>query len=177
MKIPCKILASSKALQTILVFTVYVSNAALSTSSASVTIIIQNSLLPSIGVSLSKAKYNIGDTVFISGSIKTFSSIWANWTSSDMSLSEVALTPTYSLLGVGSKSFPLALSTGTLAPGKSYTLTLSAGYLLSNLSSFSQVVVIMNSPPTGGTISVTPTIGTALQTMFSISTSECESLD
>lgn len=69
-------------------------------------------------------------------------------------------------------AFPVAYSSNTFVQGRTYTFRLTA-YPITNsgLSSYAETSVTINSPPSGGVLSVSPSKGDALVTSFYISTS------
>ena len=166
-----------KGNNTILVFTVYVSNSAGLSSSASVTVSILFDDIPSVSIGNIKSKYNVGEIVQLLGTITndvTGKAIWSGESSVALDsnkLTSSLTTPTY----IGVNNFPLAFSTSNLVPGATYAFTLSAAYdLKPDLYSSSQITVNMNTPPTNGMMRVSPGNGTALSTSFFFSTYHCK---
>ena len=165
---------------TSLVLTVYVSNSAGLSSSASANVNVLFDNIPSVKIDNIKSKYNVGDNVLVSGSIANDvdvgkgKAIWSG--DSYVSLNSIKLTNSLTATTlVGLNSFPLAFSTSTLTSGVSYIFTLSASYdLKPDLYSSSQITVNMNTPPTNGIMQINPNNGTALSTSFFFSTYQCK---
>jgi len=169
-------LLGSSSVKVVYTMTVVVVNAVGQSAIASVTVQITNIVVPSVSIGSVNPKYNVGDIITIAGSIQTSSPVQAVWSSNDVNLVSIALTPiTATIFNTGQSSFPLAIaSASSLSPRKTYTLQLTATYLNSNISSYSQVSIVMRSPPSGGAISTFPTVGYALTTNFLIQTSKCK---
>jgi hypothetical protein len=145
--------------------------------SASVTVIVLQNALPSIALTLSVAsKFSVSSAVSVSGTItgklKGFDAVW---TSEDVTLaSPLTMTPvSKSFANKGSFGFSLVIAANSLTAGLTYTFELLASYSNtsnSELTSTGTVSVLMNTPPLGGQISVSPTNGTAMSTQFTINT-------
>jgi hypothetical protein len=73
---------------------------------------------------------------------------------------------------LGYNAFDLGIVSNSLVAGLTYTFQLSAAYAGFNASAYAQVTISMNSPPSGGSISVVPTTGTALSTAFYLVTTD-----
>ena len=66
-----------------------------------------------------------------------------------------------------STTFPIALSANTLVAGRTYAFRLSVtSSTSSTVSSYAEISLSVNAPPSGGQIVVTPSSGTALTTIF-----------
>ena len=164
--------------ETQLKFTVFVSTADGLSSSVSVSVNVLKTLIPSVSVVTSNSVVNSADTVILSGSILSTQdvSVNASWTVLDSlpnarTLSAVSLTAPTRLLGRGTSGLDLAIKPLSLASGLTYRFQLSAGYVGSSARSYAQVSVIINSPPVGGDLVVTPQSGTSLNTTFLLFTS------
>ena len=90
-------------------------------------------------------------------------------------LSNITTTPTQKSFSAGQiqkgVSFPLGIKAGSLISGNTYSFQLSsylAGYSSTTLS-FAVITVVVSGPPTSGKVVSLPPNGTALQTVFSIS--------
>jgi hypothetical protein len=156
--------------QTQLKVNVLVSNAAGVSSAASVTVIVLNVLTPVVAIQSSKTIFNVGDTVTISALLSSTLAVQASWDilDSTISLTSVSKNSKISRVfsSVGYNGFDLAIIPNSLVAGLRYTFQLSANYIGFDVSAFTQVTVSMNSPPSGGDVTVTPATGTALSTMF-----------
>jgi hypothetical protein len=153
---------------------VVVSNDAGLSSSTSVTLTILDVSLPTVSIAApSKTKYNSGDSVSLTGSIAGDNVSYAVWSCESVTLSStVAVTTTSQSFKAGSSSFSLALFADVLVAGLSYTFELSASYgsSLDTDAAVATVTVLMNTPPSGGSLSVSPTTGVALTDKFFLST-------
>jgi hypothetical protein len=153
---------------------VVVSNDAGLSSSASVTLTILDVSLPTVSIAApSKTKYNSGESVSLTGSITGDNVSYAVWSCESVTLSStVAVTTTSQSFKAGTSSFSLALFADVLVAGLSYTFELSASYgsALDSEAAVANVTVLMNTPPSGGSLSVSPTTGEALTDKFFFST-------
>jgi biotin transporter BioY len=116
-------------------------------------------------------KHNVENRIQLVGHVQSFgsASIQADWSSSSCDLSDtlIAATPSSRAVGPhGSASFPLVIAPHSLTAGLSYVFQLSARYVTLTASASVTVNIVMNAPPRGGTITVTPTTGSALVTPF-----------
>jgi hypothetical protein len=157
-------------------FTVLVSNAAGFPSAASVLVQVTNRVVPAVGINSVAAKYNPQDKVILTGSVAATAAsgaataVWSSSSISSLASGNLALTPVSASVPPGAPTVQLAIRPYALSAGLSYTFSLSAGYAGSSDVATCTVTIIMNSPPTGGTVSVAPdTGGVALTTSFLIS--------
>ena len=67
-------------------------------------------------------------------------------------------------------SFPLALPGNVLTQGSTVTFRCDANYIGQSTIGFSEVEIFVNAAPTGGSLTVTPSEGSALSTTFSLIT-------
>lgn len=149
-------------------FTAIVSNRGGVSSSASVLVSVLNAALPMLSVNQYKAKYNRGEKIVVVGKAVATSAFNLDWDSDDVDLSSVGLTPTSKRVTRGSTvEFPLAIDSGTFEFGRPYTFSLRGYYSAQDVSAV-YVTVALNSPPNGGTFSVSPHSGTAMETAFSL---------
>lgn len=73
-------------------------------------------------------------------------------------------------------NFPLAYASNTFIQGRSYTFRLTAYPSFDpSLKSYAESSIAINSPPFGGIVTVDPSVGSSLSTLFSVSTSLWES--
>ena len=86
------------------------------------------------------------------------------------------LTPTQYQIPTGDTICELAIAANALTAGATYTFVLSATYSSNRnqIDKFEELSVIMNSPPSGGAIEVSPVNGTSLDTVFFFQTSDWE---
>ena len=128
-----------------LVFTVAVSDLSGQATFASTELRTQPYPSPSVSVrNLGNGKINPGDMISLSGSLVTYSSSIATWTSDDMNIP--GLSQTFNLPG----GFPYTIDSNLLFPGQSYTFTLQAAFVSSaEEAAFASILITMNSPPSG----------------------------
>jgi hypothetical protein len=167
-------LLAQKVSQTQLSVTVYVTNSKGYSASASMTAIIQNSLIPVVSIRAAKTIFNVGDAVAVTGLLSSTVPMRTVWTVSDTSVSLSAISSNSKLnrtfTAVGFNAFDLGITANSLVAGLSYTFQLSAQYVGFSASSYAQITITMNTPPSGGSISVAPSVGTALTTAYFMST-------
>lgn len=166
----------STSISTTVVLTVFVTNSGGLTSSVPVRVQVVDSSVPSVSIGSVAAAYSIGSTILIPATVNTEYAASLAWSCSSFNLDSVniALTPVSKNIGVGFTSFPLALLSQSLTAGKTYVFQLTATYLGTNASSYSQVNVFINAPPVNGVLIVSPSTGQALTTSFSFQTSQCK---
>jgi hypothetical protein len=163
-------------------FTVVVSDSAGETDTDEVSIELTDRVIPQVSISPVQTKYNPGDKIALVGSVSLLPELGAvsTWSSASLNatyLASVSLTPlSRQLTSSGSGGVALmrlALPQGALAAGVSYTFRLSAYYSNNDtsVSSFAQVVVVMNSAPVGGVVTAVPSEGIAFNTSFLLTTS------
>jgi hypothetical protein len=167
---------TENAAQTELKMSVYVSNTDGFSATASITAIVLKVLTPVLSIQAAKAVYNVGDTVTVTGLLYSTASLEAAWTIVDSTVTLSAISSnsklSRSFTTAGYNAFDLGISANSLVAGLSYTFQLSAAYTGVNTSAYAQVTVTMNSPPSSGSIDVTPTIGDALSTAFYMVTAD-----
>lgn len=159
--------------QTIFNITVFVKNKIGAVASASLTSVIIAEAIPIISIGYSSALQVVGKNVILSGTIRTIAPAAAAWSSPSVMLANVSLTPMVKIIGAGPTLFQLAVDTSSFRAGLSYTFQLGATYNLqpgATMNAFAQVIVKMNSPPTGGFVRASPRSGVAFNTTFSIGT-------
>ena len=132
--------------------------------------------VPIVTIPSKRSKFNADSVLQLNGLFVANYSLRATWNATfsgaAMSLAGAAMTPLVKIFSLQqatnpSTTFPLAIAANTFIAGRQYTFTLYA-YNARNpgVFAYSQVVLNVNSPPTGGRIAVTPTTGYALQTSF-----------
>ena len=132
--------------------------------------------VPVVTIPSKRSKFNADSVLQLNGLFVANYSLRVTWNASfagaKMSLAHAAMTPLVKTFSQQqamnpSTTFPLAIAANTFIAGRQYTFMLYA-YNAKNPSVFAygQVVLNVNSPPTGGRISVTPSAGFALQTSF-----------
>ena len=109
---------------------------------------------------------NPGAKLNLMGSVFASSPVFALWSVNDptIDLHIAALSHIHNILSVNRPSMILLLPANLLIPFSSYTFTLQCTLRGSNYSS--SIIVSVNGPPSPGIFSVTPSVGTELQTMF-----------
>jgi len=95
------------------------------------------------------------------------------WSSSDSSLNitGVSNTPLAKTLTAGSIVLQLTLRSYSLTPGLSYVFRMTVSYLNISVSdAFAEATILVNKPPSGGRLVVSPTFGYYFKTSFFFST-------
>jgi hypothetical protein len=115
----------------------------------------------------SDSKLNISS--YISSNV-SFLAEWSLDTPSSMSLptSLTSLLRKFDVSKYSKVVFPYAADIGSFASGKYYTFRLTATELSSSISIHCSITMYCNSAPTSGTITISPTNGTALEDEFTI---------
>jgi hypothetical protein len=151
---------------------VTVSNERGASRRASVALTITSKVIPAVSIDSVAAKYNPQNKVILTGSVVAIGGpVTAQWVSSSVSnLAAVAGTGTMKTIVSGAPVFQLSLPAYSLTAGLSYTFVLQAAYVGSADSTSSSVTAVMNAPPTGGVVSASPSSGTALADLFTITT-------
>jgi hypothetical protein len=165
-------------------FDVTVSNFFNISSSAEVLVLVQVRESPEVSVGKTVAKYNPGERLVINGTVRVSpvlqaqGRVWAGWSSEQLSaadLREAAVAGAVMELPEVFDSAPvqLVLARGMLQPGVRYTFRLLAAVGLGEAGvsdgegdSFAEVSVVMNRPPSGGGLVVTPSFGYSMNTTF-----------
>ena len=120
-------------------------------------------------------KYNPNSKIILTGYIQSNQSVasyvWSSSTLSSMniSLAKVVATPIHSIVGYGSYTIQLSISSNSLIPGFFYVFRLTASY--DNNSAYSEIIIFMNTAPINGLITVSPKTGYSFNTSFDIITS------
>ena len=154
-------------------FTVFVQNSFGSIASASTTIAFISHAMPVVSIGGLQRKYNPNQNLVLTGSVTTISAANVNWGSSSIPLAGINLTALHIMVPLGQSYFQLSISANTLTPGASYLFQLTSTYSKSNPNlkdAAAQVTVLMNAPPYGGGLDVTPSTGAALNTTFFFNT-------
>lgn len=126
-----------------------------------------------ITLSVSKSKFNTEEVISLSGSISANYAVTTEWTVyfSDQPLTLSQLTPAITTFTAAEASsginVPVAFAANSFTQGRTYSLRLTA-YPTSDRSSssYSECSITINSPPSGGSIVVSPPSGVALSTSF-----------
>eukprot|EP01034_Spumella_vulgaris_P045693 gene45693-56937_t len=149
--------------------TVY--NSAGSFSSMSIQMTIVKDSIPSASIAGLKVKYNVNEKIVLIATLNCSTTALASWSSSQVNASLYATTPLNKLLAFGISTYQLGLRADSFVSGLSYTFQLQVAYASSVSVAATSVVVVMNSAPSGGRLSVTPTVGLALNTSYLLATS------
>jgi len=164
-------------------FTVIVSDGDRS-SNASASITVVQDLIPSVSISsaYTSGKINPLGTIKLTGGLDLKYSATSTWAleedsssvlKSNSDLSTVALTSlTKTLTSGGDYSHYLVIDGTYLVSGGTYQFTFSSSYTGSDSSSFAQIKLTVNSPPTSGTVTVTPEVGTSISDYFDLVASD-----
>jgi hypothetical protein len=134
------------------------------------------SITSSVSIINAGSRLSLTGTIYANYSVSTIQ-VFAFWTAyySGAVVSVPSLTSqsqTFSAAAVRDTiSFPIAFDANTFIQGRTYVFRLSAYPTFDRtLSSFTETSVVINSPPSGGVVSVDPARGNALETEFYIST-------
>jgi len=160
--------ASSFGKASVVNCTVRVSNSYDMISSASSILEITNQSVPVIKTNPVARKYNPDSRIVINTSLNCSNSCSSYWICDKISndkLRSVLLNPMNVSLPAGVYTNQLAVNLNILVPGISYTFTLFANYINQTFS-YSSLIINVNSPPTGGILSISPVSGFALNTSF-----------
>ena len=156
--------------------TVYTASGKRAKDSVVVNVISPATPLVNIFTGSSVAKYNTQDNIVLLGNItSSHQQSAAQWSSPDLPtaiLSNMALTPLSQIVPMGVYIFQLALSLRSLQPGSTYNFKLQSNYLGSTSSGSAVFSVIVNRPPSGGFLSISPSVGLAMNTQFYLSTAD-----
>jgi hypothetical protein len=132
--------------------------------------------IPTVFVEPTNIKYNPSDFVILTGIVtSSFSGSIATWSSNyTFDLQGIVETPVSKSVRASANPelYQLAIMKSKLSPGLTYSFTLSAVYngFSAISTSSSTVIVVMNTPPIGGLMTLTPSEGYALNTSFLIET-------
>lgn len=140
----------------------------------------------SASIVTTRTRVNSNTPLTINGVVTANFSVLATWQAAveGTSVSLNALTPMTKVFSKAEAAkgilFPLSFPANVLTQGTSVTFRLSAIFSAAinpNLASVCEIIVTVNSAPTGGKITITPPSGNALQTIFSIISSEWSDVD
>ena len=155
-------------------FTVFVQNSFNASSSSSVFVTLVKGGLASAVIQTPTSKFNANSKILLSASIivpSSFESATASWntTSIPSSVFDAAVqgNPVAIFFANTKETLYLVLAPGYLSAGATYSFSLTIVGTSSIRTTTAQctVTVVMNSPPVGGFLTVTPPTGTALQTV------------
>ena len=157
-----------------LLVSLHVSNTAgLIDSSSTDLTVVSGADMPSIGiVGEVQTKYNANSRITIDALVVADYTVNVEWgihllTSATLLDTSTFILPTLSTFGAGSSSFQQAIASNALTPGATYTLSLRATYpVYAEYGGRSAVHLVINKPPAGGGLQVTPKTGTSLETIF-----------
>ena len=132
---------------------------------------------PEVSIVSLNDQFNAGSKVVLEGFLTastTVTSVWNVYTSLGELVPFEALTPTFKKFSASEASsqltFPLSVGAGSFVGGRTYTFRLTTySTEETTKSTFSELVMTVNGPPTGGYASVFPSTGDALVTKFYIS--------
>ena len=150
----------------------FVENSIGMSSTTSITITLVSTAIPEVSMNSVAAKYNPTAKTQLSGAIQAEFEGWAQWTSPDFtssSLEGMMLNSRKVRLKTGINLIGLALKPNVLTPGMKFTFSLSATYNLvdtDRIDKFETITILMNSPPSVGTVDVNPTSGFALDNFY-----------
>ena len=149
-------------------FGLNVSNSRGSTASTYVSITLVGDYLPMIDLFTLglPSKVNVGSNLVLQALINSSFDTFANWTSHDVIITAVNKTATMRYFSPQSSTlFQLGIDTSSFNQGESYIFSISASYFnLSPVASTATLTVTMNKPPWGGSFTVAPGQGVALNT-------------
>jgi hypothetical protein len=149
-------------------------------SSTTTAVTVVSEAIPIVSIdTTSLIKFNSDEKIILSGSIISIGNGFTSWFSSDFDNSEldiISLTSLSKEIKAGTMEFQLAISANSLTPGLIYTFQLGATYgnsTPSSIESYQAASVILfqiNESPNSGSITISPSDGTAFSTEFLIST-------
>lgn len=157
------------------VLSVAVSNHLGTSSTAKVLMTMTSNSVPKVSVGTMPAKYSSESKIVISGLVsaplENATVVWRSPTldSLGLSLSSLATTPTVVKLFPGLSKVSLTLSPNALQAGVTYTFQVLAKYdsvPARFLRGFVSMDILINQPPSGGSLTVSPSSGDAVQTQF-----------
>ena len=154
-----------------LLFAVVATNAGgVSANTTTILEIYSQFVIPSISMLPSRVKYNVNDKIIVSGFLSASERATLSWSIPQLPLANttgVFLTPARSTVPIGRTLFQQALSSNALQAGVPYTLRLLASYPGdTTLTAYAEVLILMNEPPAGGSLAVTPSVGYELNTTY-----------
>ena len=155
-------------------FSLKVTNEYDMTDTTSVRVDVVKDAIPTIEMTNPATKYNVEDKIVLTGTVTNDAgAVSAFWTAdgldSGVELADLSLTSSTFTLSAGVSVVQIALRPYALVEGTTYTFYLNSAYEGSTAASAS-VNVLMNEAPTGGTLTVSPTEGIALNTTFTFET-------
>ena len=125
---------------------------------------------------MSSVKYNRGEKILLECKVSSNDVTDIKWSSSDLSIKDIALTSTEDVFNAGLHKFQISFDSTTLTAGLSYTFQVSAYYPGNYLNqddsakdityAISSILVMINDVPYGGTLSISPSNGIALTTQY-----------
>lgn len=142
------------------------------TEFASVSVTFSNTVTPSNSIEQLKVKYNTNERVIIttqSDFAYDGALTWSTYSKDISSLQAIAITPVKFNCSAGLLTSQLVIAANTLLQGASYKFHLDAKFNTYPGTSETTVLILMNTAPYGGTLSVTPKQGFALQDIFTLS--------
>ena len=157
------------------VLSVVVSNDLGTSSTAKVLMTITSNSVPRVSVGSMPAKYSSDSKIVISGLVsaplENTTVVWRSPTleSLGLSISSLVTTPIVVKLFPGLSKVSLTLSPNALQPGVTYTFQLLAKYdsvPARFLRGFVSMDIVINQQPSGGSLTVSPSSGDAVQTPF-----------
>ena len=154
-------------------FTVIVTSSDGYTSFSSVAVKVVSQPLPNVIFGPIAKKYNVDDRIIVKAVINATSSFTASWScpSCGFNLSSIVSSPLSVAFSAGVVSVSLAIMPSTLTVGLTYSFQIAAGYAASpTVSGSASVGILVNGPPYGGTLSVTPSKGYVLTTSYVLNT-------
>ena len=149
------------------------------TTTVTVSIVPPLSAVLTVSSTATFGKVNPGSALQLIGTANVPSGLKSNlsWSveSSTVDMASIALSPVSKAYSASSTSdyakniIYLALSTSKLTAGQSYTFSLTCVLPVPGVSSISKISVTINSPPSLGSMSVSPSSGEELTTLFMLS--------
>eukprot|EP01035_Chromulina_nebulosa_P020554 gene20554-26659_t len=143
---------------------------------ASVNIVGITTISPKVSIVPVSTKYNTQNSIILTGILSNNGPVKATWSCSEIDSSLLVYDVTTPLTTIFASStaniFQININPYTLTSGLSYTFILSSYYTnsTSSKSAYAQVLVVMNTPPTGGQILSVPQTGYSANTTYHIST-------
>ena len=144
-------------------------------ASASVSVAVIAEPVPATNFASLSDKYNAGERTVLTAYVNATSPVVASWScpSCGLNLSYITNTPLTLYFDSGFDiRVQLSIASNTLTPGATYTFIITTFFVDTSLTASGQASanVVVNQPPSGGSLTVSPTKGYVLSTLFILNT-------